>query len=362
MKVLHVCESITGGIASYLDTILPEQILKYGLDNVHIVIPFEQKSSLDVEIENVFYFYNLSRKRPLAILKILGCYMEAIKKTAPEVIHAHSTFAGFYLRFLALLGLVDKKKIVYCSHGWAFDRVGSKLSNQIIAQIERFFQFYAKSIICISRHDYEVALENGIRDKKLVIVSNTIKAIDKSNFPYRPIEIDKQKINLLFVGRYDSQKGFDILLQAIDKGISNQIHFYFIGKSIVDSSSLDPIFISDNVTYLGWQDKITVYSYMKECDGIFIPSRWEGFGLVALEALCNGCPVYYSNVGGLKETCINYEFCTPIKELSAEGINELLNSLSKSELNVNKEKCLDFRLIYNERSLCEALDVVYRMN
>ncbi|MEJ8630106.1 glycosyltransferase [Sphingomonas sp. I4] len=40
-------------------------------------------------------------------------------------------------------------------------------------------------------------------------------------------------------------------------------------------------------------------------DVVAIPSRWEGFGLVALEAMCGSCAVVASSVGGLREIIVD---------------------------------------------------------
>ena len=57
--------------------------------------------------------------------------------------------------------------------------------------------------------------------------------------------------------------------------------------------------LETNVQMVGFQKN--PYVYMLQSKISIIPSKWEGFGLVALEAMAFGCPVVAANVGGLKE-------------------------------------------------------------
>jgi glycosyltransferase involved in cell wall biosynthesis len=57
------------------------------------------------------------------------------------------------------------------------------------------------------------------------------------------------------------------------------------------------------VIFAGWQDQAA--ALMPGCDVIVIPSRWEGFGLVALEAMAAARPLVASRVGGLEEIVVS---------------------------------------------------------
>ena len=59
MKVLHVCESLIGGPASYLEEILPYQTQQFGADNVVVLAPANQRSALASSINCVVETYEL---------------------------------------------------------------------------------------------------------------------------------------------------------------------------------------------------------------------------------------------------------------------------------------------------------------
>jgi glycosyltransferase involved in cell wall biosynthesis len=56
-----------------------------------------------------------------------------------------------------------------------------------------------------------------------------------------------------------------------------------------------------HIEFLGWMDSAGVAAQINACDVVVMPSRWEGFGLVAVEAMRAGKAVWASAVGGLRE-------------------------------------------------------------
>lgn len=94
-----------------------------------------------------------------------------------------------------------------------------------------------------------------------------------------------REINFLFVGRYENQKGADIL-KEISTNIGQKITA--IGKGSIE---IDSEFIDD----LGPQSIDLVYKQMEKSKVLLLPSRFEGFGLVILEAISKGCKVVAFN-------------------------------------------------------------------
>ena len=74
--------------------------------------------------------------------------------------------------------------------------------------------------------------------------------------------------------------------------------------------------LTNNVTFMGSQNQTQISEWMNQSHLVVIPSRKEGFGLVAIEALACGTPVICSNVGGLKEIVENGKngFLFPVEQ------------------------------------------------
>lgn len=134
-----------------------------------------------------------------------------------------------------------------------------------------------------------------------------------------------------FSGRIVQEKGIDIFLQAISHVLERlpNTKFWIIGDGELrlDMESLAAkLGITRAVTFWGWRDDATVL--MGCVDLVVVPSRREGFGKTALEALMLGKPVIATNVGGLPEL-VKHEkngLLVPTEEpnLIAESIVRLL--------------------------------------
>ncbi|MCI6655110.1 MAG: glycosyltransferase family 4 protein, partial [Clostridium sp.] len=111
------------------------------------------------------------------------------------------------------------------------------------------------------------------------------------------------KVNLLFVGRFDPQKGVDFLLKVFKDYEEDlqHIHLWIIGDNVVSDGKGIEKKNTDNITFLGWIPHEELTAYYEACDAVIMPSRWEAFGLVAIEAMKYGKPVIVSNRGALPE-------------------------------------------------------------
>ena len=119
------------------------------------------------------------------------------------------------------------------------------------------------------------------------------------------LKINNSIVNVLFVGRLDYRKGFDILLDAIPiiiRKFSN-IHFDICGTG--EMLELANSKISDDsskyITLHGYQSRDSLNKFYKNCDIFVAPSRYESFGLVYLEAMKFSKPIVACNSGGTPE-------------------------------------------------------------
>jgi D-inositol-3-phosphate glycosyltransferase len=131
------------------------------------------------------------------------------------------------------------------------------------------------------------------------------------------LEIPEDDRMLLYVGRIEPLKGVDILIQAIARMhrsgvLSRWPHYLAIIGGDPDAS---PEFMSaemarlqqlalslgigDLVVFLGKRGQDSLPYYYSAAEVVVVPSHYESFGMVALEAMACGTPVVASQVGGL---------------------------------------------------------------
>jgi D-inositol-3-phosphate glycosyltransferase len=89
--------------------------------------------------------------------------------------------------------------------------------------------------------------------------------------------------------------------------------------------------ISDLVTFLGAQAQDTLPSYYSAADMVVVPSHYESFGMVALEAMACGTPVIASKVGGLSFTVQDGITGFHVPERDPEALAEKISLLLKDQ-------------------------------
>ncbi len=125
---------------------------------------------------------------------------------------------------------------------------------------------------------------------------------------------------LLFVGRIDSIKGIDVLIRAVHRlSCRPEKEKGDLGLIIVGGElDVDPrresremqrlrelvqdLKLQDRVAFWGSQRQDLLPYFYSAAQALVLPSRYESFGMVALEAMACGTPVIASRVGGLKYT------------------------------------------------------------
>jgi len=123
--------------------------------------------------------------------------------------------------------------------------------------------------------------------------------------PYNEFNIFKQRNKYLFLGRISEEKGIDYLIEAlklIDKKVPYKIEFNIAGSGDKDyiQSLKDQCSMLKNITinFLGpvyGEDKIKLF---KSSSVFVLPSRFESFGIVLLEAMSAKCALIASNASG----------------------------------------------------------------
>lgn len=201
MKILHVGEYVNGGVATYLKTLINGLQQYKDIDNYLVMSKYKSEQNWgDMQDKVTYYEY---RRSIWNIFKAMVFIYKFINKIQPDIIHVHSTWAGVFVRF-PLLFTKKKAKVIYQPHGWAFLMDTSNWKKQIYILIEKILSIPTDKIINISNYEQNKAIEYGFNKNKMVMIYNGVE--DRKNTGSMKITMDKNKINLLFVGRLDRQK------------------------------------------------------------------------------------------------------------------------------------------------------------
>ena len=153
---------------------------------------------------------------------------------------------------------------------------------------------------------------------KMVVIP---PGVDVSHFYPIPADEAKMYVGLkpedrmvLFVGRIERLKGVDTLIQAmscLQLKEERPVHLAIIGGDPAASPHemseemarlqklCDDLAVGQTVVFLGKRDQDKLPYYYSAAELVVMPSHYESFGMVALEAMACGTPVVASEVGGL---------------------------------------------------------------
>jgi glycosyltransferase involved in cell wall biosynthesis len=297
MKILHVAETAMGGVGTYLAELLPLQADSFGTHAVRALLPDEHAGHVTGVDKQMIRRWHRKGRSVMNLVRLALATRREVAQFKPTLIHAHSSFAGAVLRLL--YRSADRPfRIVYCPHGWAFDRPGSPAKTGAAAAAERALAPLCDRIVIISEHERREGLRIGIAADRMTLVLNGISDVP----PARPAHWLDHRLKVLFVGRMDRQKGFDTLLDAAEP-LAKRICVRAVGKAVAGPAMARAD--SRTVELLGWRSLAEIAVEIASADVVVVPSRWEGFGLVALEAMRGGCAVVASDVGGLREIVVD---------------------------------------------------------
>jgi len=111
---------------------------------------------------------------------------------------------------------------------------------------------------------------------------------------------------VLLVGRLVYEKGFQIALEALPGLIERlgDVRFVVAGSGTHEEelrAQATALGLDGHGTFLGWIGDDVLHSLYRIADLTVVPSIYEPFGLVALEAMASGCPCLVADTGGLRE-------------------------------------------------------------
>ena len=166
----------------------------------------------------------------------------------------------------------------------------------------------ADLITCVSRHERDMLVkEIGLKEDNIKIIYNGIYWDDWKNIPdpsifrkHFPKVSDKF---IIFAGRLATNKGIPDLIEAVSLEGSKRFDLVVMGADMGLGEDLDKLALSKNVKMhrIGHVDDETYRSALSAAEVLVLPSEYEAFGIVLLEAAAARTPVVAARVGGTSE-------------------------------------------------------------
>ena len=192
--------------------------------------------------------------------------------------------------------------------GWV-----EKHPQSYIHGVEKWITNRAERVIACSYYMREqIADIFGVEEERVTVIPN---GIDPEDLPVpdggelarlRSEFAPPNEKLVLLIGRLVYEKGFQLALEAMPKVLAEVpgTRFLVAGSGTHEAElhrQAADLGLMDHGTFLGWIGDDVLHSLYRIADLTVVPSIYEPFGLVALEAMASGCPCIVADTGGLRE-------------------------------------------------------------
>jgi len=354
LKVIHIVHSPCGGGAELLVRELTKRTNELGINCKAVYFNNWAECAKTIELSDDEQSLNINTRNPYVIIKLRKLFKTELVENPSLIIHAHLTWPMFFVP-LACIGLAVK--LVFTEHSPT-----NKRRNIF------FFNYLEK--IFYNRYNSIIAITDGVKKNLLNWIGFSIS--DKLTkiyngarfFTYKERKQLGKRIKFLSIGSLTTRKGFDNAIKALSKlqGINWQYEIVGNGPS---RSDLEKLIISlnlkDKVVLSGWSTNLEEKYHNSDIQ--LIPSRWEGFGLVAVEGMSTGLPVIASDLKGINEVVSStVDSCFLVKNSDniVEWVDQIklcINALEKDLVHISKQSYLHSKKFSLEKMTKNYIDL-----
>ncbi len=279
--------------------------------------------------------YNLNNFRAYKELKRI------VVKENYDVVHTHTPVASVITR-LACKEL-DNVTVLYTAHGFHFFKGAPIINWLIYYPIERWLSSYTDVLITINKEDYERAkkIHKTGRVKYIPGVGINVNKYRNENIDKRikrdEIGVPENAFLILSVGEINKNKNHETIIKAIAKLRKPNLYYVICGIGPLESR------LKELALQLGLKEQVKLLGFRRDMPEIYkvadlfaLPSKREGLGLAALEAMSSGLPLVTSNVHGILDYSIDGVTGYNCNPCNVEEFKERIKVLMEDD-NLRKE-------------------------
>ena len=333
---------IEGGLARHVRK-LSENLVAQGVE-VHVLTRGMEESPPEEDMRGVTVHRVREPDRPRELGEfvawvehmnsdMLAAGVELGDRLDFDVVHGHDwlvAVAGDPLakRFRCPLAVTIHATEYGRHQGWV-----DKHPQSHIHGVERWMANRADRVITCSSYMREhVADIYGLEEHRIAVIPN---GIDPSDLvPVGDLDALRGRFArpderlVLLVGRLVYEKGFQLALEALPGLIKRlgDVRFIVAGSGTHEQelrAQAHDLGLDDHGTFVGWIGDDVLHSLYRISDLCVIPSIYEPFGLVALEAMASGCPCLVADTGGLREVVPNEDVGLRFRSRDPDSLAEM---------------------------------------
>jgi glycosyltransferase involved in cell wall biosynthesis len=257
--------------------------------------------------ENAISVARRTGRAPLDLSLQLNRYPQVMLRASPDVVHAHGGPGG------VLIWKRIDAPIVYTAHHTYRQAHARGSVKRLLAGVEARSYRNAAMVLPVSRSTANSLLEMGIPASRIEVVPNGVDIVEVPG-------VEHEDGRVLFVGRLEREKGvLDALsvfreLAATVPGVRGVV----VGGGSLEAEVQRAAAASGGrLEYLGSLDRAALQREYARAAVVLMPSRFEGLGMVALEAQSAGTPVAGYDVDGLRDAVRGGGVLVPAGDVAA---------------------------------------------
>ena len=265
-------------------------------------------------------------------------YKEIVKKEGPiDIIHAQSSLWGG----ISAAYISEKYNIPLVITEHSSVERGPYVKNSYVPFIKDSYKKAKKVITVGNGLKNEIQALSGRND--IEVIGNLV---DLSKFTIKK-RIQNEKFIFFSLAFLEGEKGFDTLIKAFAKKFKDKEAMLYIGGDGSQRAWLEALAqengVKKQIIFLGALSRDDVAKWMNKCDCFVLPSRYETFGVVYIEALASGRPVIGALNGGAEDIINNLNgYLVPIDDIDklAEKMLELYKKIDSYNEEEIRSDCL----------------------
>ena len=253
----------------------------------------------------------------------------------PHVIHGHDWVAALQTRSLAAYLNVPHVMTIHATeygrhNGW----LTSALSKIVYSRELHAIQSTPNIIVCSNYMKAELTNGYAGNPNRMTVIPNGVSTLTDipANGHIEASEIPSDIFTIGFIGRVEWEKGVHHILDALTLLPKDRYRLVIVGTgSQIPSlrAKIERKGLGDHVTFLGYVSSQEKTRLLNTFDAVVVPSSYEPFGIVALEAGAAKVPLVTSSVGGLRDVVPNDSYGYPLDQVDGESIAGAIRSIQE---------------------------------
>jgi len=247
----------------------------------------------DVEI------IDLHKKNRLSFFGLIVKLARLIRIDKPDILLSSLYYPNIVSVLACILSASRYTKVIICEHNHHKKLLPFKRLRRCAWHLMRYTYRRADRIIAVSRNIKKTLAEDfEIDPHRIVPIYNPMETVEirrRSREAVRHpfLEKDRRGVTIVGVGRLTRQKNFALLIEALTR-VRREIPASLLilgqggARGALEALTRE-LGVEQHVAFPGFQQN--PYKWMRRADLFVLPSDWEGFGIVIVEAMICGVPV-----------------------------------------------------------------------